>query len=205
MEEHLFSVEITWFPGYLPNRREHNQSWVSPVYLQNTLFKGVSKWGLQHDIHLNIPWNEIVLLWDYILFARGTNDILSSSLALLCMYLKLMQSNAILPQLLFQLALRYPLSLLLTPSSNDTALPELSAGYVSPGVWIFYKCNCHIHMLLVQTEQVPLLWEVQITSLKVRDYPETWPECFVPDSVSYKGCHWLPKTCKLHSLTFRGI
>lgn len=58
-------------------------------------------------------------------------------------------------------------SLLLTPSSNDTALPELSAGYVSPGVWIFYKCNCHIHMLLVQTEQVPLLWEVQKPSLKV--------------------------------------
>lgn len=77
-----------------------------------------------------------------------------------------MQSNAILPQLLFQLALLYPLSLLLTPSSNDTTLPELTAGYVSLGVWIFHKCNCDIHVLLVQTEQVPLLWEVQIPPLK---------------------------------------
>lgn len=34
------------------------------------------------------------------------------------------------------------------------------------GVWIFYKCNCDIHVLLVQTEQVPLLWEVQIPPLK---------------------------------------
>lgn len=93
--------------------------------------------------------------------------LLSSSLALLCMYhLKFMQSNAILPQLLFQLALLYPLSLLLTPSSNDAALPELTAGYVSLGVWIFYKCSCHIHVLLVQTEQVPFLWEVQIPPLK---------------------------------------
>lgn len=64
-----------------------------------------------------------------------------------------MQSNAILPQLLFQVAPLYPPSPLLTPSSNDTILPELTAGYVSPGVWIFYKCNCHIHMLLIQTEK----------------------------------------------------
>lgn len=82
--------------------------------------------------------------------------LLSSSLALLCMYhLKLMQSNAILSQLLFQLAQLYPLTLPLTPFSNDIALPKLPIGYVVPGVWIFYKCNCHTHMHLVQREHVP--------------------------------------------------
>lgn len=105
---------------------------------------------------------------DIIFHLQGELMILpSSSVALLCIYhLKLTQSNAILPQLLFQLALPYPLSLFLSPSSNDIALPELTAEYVSPGIWIFYKCNCHIHRLLVQTEQVPFLWEVQIPPLK---------------------------------------
>lgn len=92
--------------------------------------------------------------------------LLSSSLVLLCTYhWKLMQSNAILPQLLFQLALLYPLSLLLTPSSDDTTLPELT--------WICLSWSLDFLQMQLSHSyasgpdwQAPLLWEVQKTSLK---------------------------------------
>lgn len=154
MKEYLFSVEITWLPSYLPNRGEHHKSWVLPVYLQSTLFK---------DLYLHLDksvWypskHPIYMKWfccntKFALQVKA-NDAAVIPFGPACTY-HLNSCRAMLSchKCCFDFIPR-PCSY--TPFSDAPAPLQPPAVPVPPlrGVWIFYRCNSHTHLHLVQTK-----------------------------------------------------